>query len=272
MTDILTSPLPSAIPGVVFSLTDEAEDVQLTPGLLADFPFGLVAFAGDDNVIGSSDSELIFGNIGADTLKGEDGNDTIPGGQDNDILEGGSGNDWLFGNKGNDTIWGGDGNDLLFGGQDNDTISGGTGTDIIRGDLGDDTLLGESGLDLLQGGEGSDLFQLRFSDRSNLLEIAAGGGNADIITDFNAAVDQITILGGVKESDLRLDFVTNQPLILPPAISEAVVAGVIPLSELDPNGDGLFEGTALSVVGTGIVFGFVLNATPDQISGRILDT
>ncbi|MGB3239465.1 MAG: calcium-binding protein [Geitlerinemataceae cyanobacterium] len=272
MTDILTGPLPSAIPDVVFSLTDEAEDVQLTPGLLANFPFGLVAFAGDDNVIGSSDSELIFGNMGADTLKGEDGNDTIPGGQDDDILEGGSGNDLLFGNKGDDTVRGGDGNDFLFGGQDNDIISGGTGTDVIRGDLGNDTLIGESGLDVLQGGEGSDLFQLRFSDLSNLGEISAGGGNADIITDFDAAVDRITILGGVKESDLRLDFVTNQPLALPPAISEAVTAGVLPMSELDPNGDGLFEGTALSVKGTGIVFGFVLNANPAQISGRILDT
>jgi serralysin len=272
MTDILTGPVPSAIPGVVFSLTDASEDVQLTPGLLEDFPFGLVAFAGDDNVIGSSDSELIFGNIGADTIQGGEGDETISGGQDPDVLEGGLGNDLLFGNKGDDTIQGGEGNDVIFGGQDNDTISGGTGTDVIRGDLGNDTLLGESGLDLLKGGEGSDLFQLRFSDLSDLPEIAAGGGNADIITDFNSAVDRITILGGVKASDLRLDLVTNQSLTLPPAIAEAVDAGMIPLSELDPNGDGLFEGTALSVIGTGIVFGFVLNATPEQISGRILDT
>ncbi|HIK34067.1 MAG TPA: hypothetical protein IGS17_07235 [Oscillatoriales cyanobacterium M59_W2019_021] len=272
MTDILTGPLPSAIPGVVFSLTDAPEDVQLTPGLLADYPFGLVAFAGDDNIIGSTDSELIFGNQGADTIQGGEGDDTIPGGQENDTIDGGLGNDILFGNKGDDTVWGGDGNDIIFGGQDNDTISGGSGTDVIQGDLGDDTLLGEGGLDLLKGGEGNDLFQLRFSDFSNLGEIGAGGGNADIITDFNAAADRITILGGVKESDLRLDFVSAQAISLPPALSEAVVSGVIPLSELDPNGDGLFEGTALSVVGTGIVFGFVLNATPDQISGRILDT
>lgn len=272
MTDILTSPLPSAIPGVVFTLTDDSENVELTPGLLEDFPFGLVAFAGDDNVIGSSDSELIFGNLGADTLMGGDGADTISGGQDNDTLEGGLGNDLLFGNKGNDTVAGGDGNDWLFGGQDNDTLSGGSGTDIIRGDLGDDTLLGESGLDLLKGGEGNDLFQLRFNDYSNMSEIGAGAGNADIITDFNAAVDRITILGGVKQSDLRLDSISNQSLVLPPAISAAVAEGVIPMSELDPNGDGVFQGTALSVMGTGIVFGFVLNATPDQISGRILDT
>lgn len=272
MTDILTSPLPSAIPGVVFSLTDAPEDVQLSPGLLSDFPFGLVAYAGDDNVIGSSDSELIFGNLGADTLVGNDGADTISGGQDADTLEGGLGNDLLFGNKGNDTVSGGEGNDWLFGGQDNDLLSGGTGIDVIRGDLGDDTLLGESGLDLLHGGDGSDLFQLRFSDYSNLPELSAGGGNADIITDFDAAVDRITILGGVKASDLRLDAVTNISLVLPPAISEAVDAGVIPLSDIDPNGDGLFDGTVLSVMGTGIMFGFVLNATPNQISGRILDT
>jgi serralysin len=275
MTDILSQPTPNSIPGVVFLLTDAAEDVQLVPGLLATFPNGLVAFGGDDRIIGSTDSEILFGNLGVDTLSGGAGNDTISAGRDNDILDGDDGNDFLFGNLGNDTLNGGNGDDQLFGGRDNDLIKGNSGNDVLKGELGDDTLSGESGLDLLEGGEGNDVFQLRFADRSSIPQFAAATGNADILIDFNPATDKIQMSGlSAAEIDLLIYTASEVPLTaikeLPGVIKEPGGKGSIPLSALDPNNDGLVKGVSIEVPSTGISFGFVLNVTPEQVQGRLI--
>ncbi|MGN7932723.1 calcium-binding protein, partial [Sphingopyxis sp. 22461] len=59
---------------------------------------------GDDQVHGSSDSELIYGGDGVDVIRGGAGDDLIAGGVGNDVLSGGSGRDFLAGGEGEDRI------------------------------------------------------------------------------------------------------------------------------------------------------------------------
>jgi len=100
-----------------FDLSDLAENIELTSGALKFTPDGLRALGGNDTVIGSSDSEILYGNAGNDLLHGEVGNDLLMGGLGNDKIYG---EDTLKGDKGNDFISGGNGNDLLVGGQGDD--------------------------------------------------------------------------------------------------------------------------------------------------------
>ena len=53
-----------------------SEFITLSPGQLTNFPGGLLALGGNDTVIGSADSELIFGNEGQDNISADAG--TIP--------------------------------------------------------------------------------------------------------------------------------------------------------------------------------------------------
>jgi Ca2+-binding RTX toxin-like protein len=271
MPTLLTEPIPTAIPGFIFDLSDESDDVQLAAGLLANFPGGVRALGGSDRIEGSLDGEIMSGNVGADTLIGNGGNDSLSGGRDNDRLGGNDGDDFLFGNLGNDVINGGNGNDGLFGGKDNDNLNGANGNDDLYGDIGDDTLTGEAGLDLLSGGEGLDVFQLRYDDRSTVADIVAGVGNADIITDFNAIDDRVRFLGlnSVETSRLVAVAVDKLPISVLQTFP-AIARGTIPLSTLDPDGDGLMSGISIEVPETQISFGLVLNVTPQQMASRIL--
>jgi serralysin len=275
MTDILSQPTPNSIPGNVLLLSDAAEDVQLVPGLLANFPNGLVALGGDDRIQGWTDSDLLFGNLGNDTIKGGAGLDTISSGRDNDWVGGEDDNDFLFGNLGNDTLNGDAGDDWLFGGRDNDLLKGGVGNDVLKGELGDDTLTGETGFDLLEGGDGSDVFQLRFADRGSIPQIEKATGNADIIVDFNSATDRIQ-MSGLSAAEIDLLIYTPASISvstikdLPAIIKTSGGQGAISLSTLDPNGDGLLSGVSIEVPSTGISFGFVLNVTPEQVQGRLI--
>jgi Ca2+-binding RTX toxin-like protein len=219
----------------------------------------------------SIDGELISGNIGADTLVGNGGNDSLFGGQDGDRLGGNDGDDFLFGNLGNDILNGGAGSDELFGGRDNDNLNGSSGNDALKGDIGDDTLTGESGLDFLAGGAGIDNFQLRYDDRSTVADMVAGTGNADIITDFNPTEDRVRFLGltSTETSRLVAVAVNNLPVTVLQNFP-AVVRGTIPLSTLDPDGDGFMSGVSIEVPETQISFGLVLNVTPEQMLGRIV--
>lgn len=92
------------------------------------------AFADDDRIFGSSDSDrlsgfdgndVIRGKGGADRILGQDGADTLYGGGGDDELKAGPGRDALYGDRGDDVLWGGGGRDLFhFGGRD--------GGDVIR--------------------------------------------------------------------------------------------------------------------------------------------
>ena len=92
---------------VVFQRTDAAFAGTLLPRLTQAPDSGVTLFAmggGDDQVHGSSDSELIYGGDGVDVIRGGAGDDLIAGGAGNDVLSGGSGRDFLAGGEGEDRI------------------------------------------------------------------------------------------------------------------------------------------------------------------------
>ena len=94
---------------------------------------------GDDDINGGSGNDKLYGGLGLDLLNGDDGNDHINGNEDDDVLNGGAGNDRLMGDDGNDDLSGDDGNDQVLGGAGDDTLDGGAGKDKLTGGLGDDT-------------------------------------------------------------------------------------------------------------------------------------
>jgi hypothetical protein len=175
--------------GLSYILEDTADNFILTPGLLANYPQGLQALAGNDTVIGSSAAELINGNQGNDSLFGGGNSDTMRGGKDDDFLNGNSGDDLLFGDLGSDRLEGEAGNDTLYGGKDNDILLGQEGDDILLGDLGSDTLI---------GGEGRDVFALRQPDNARDL------ATVDLIKDFEILSDRIGLPDNLTEADLVL--------------------------------------------------------------------
>lgn len=172
-----------------FNLTSDADNFELSLGLLGSYPEGLRAFQGSDTVVGSGGSEFFNGNQDNDTLFGGDGNDTIHGGRNDDYLYGNQGNDSLLGDRSNDVIYGGQGNDVLVGGN------------------GDDILVGDRDQDVLTGGEGADAFVMRTD--TAVTDPAA----ADIITDFNSSEDAIGLTEGLSEAALSLEAVEGGTLI-----------------------------------------------------------
>ncbi|MDJ0556948.1 MAG: calcium-binding protein [Microcoleaceae cyanobacterium MO_207.B10] len=224
-----------------------------------DFPGGILALSGDDTINGSSVNDLIFGGRGEDDLFGNDGNDSLFGERDTDFLDGSLGNDILRGGK---------------------------GTDLLVGGEGDDTLIGDAGVGIYQGGLGSDVYVFRTElapvtqDLSRISAIVPGIPNSvelpnAIITDFNSAEDVIGLTGGVTKADLIFEdfnsfdeFGINTNLILPLIPDEIALldkAG-ISVQDLDPNNDGILEGTAMRLAGTNQLLGYVLNTDSSEIA------
>jgi len=161
---------------------------------LINYPGGVWALNGNDQVSGSSLSEVILGNEGNDTLRGAAGGDRILGGQNDDFLSGEEGDDLLRGDLGNDQISGDAGNDTLRGGQGNDLLNGGAGQDLLIGDLG---------TDLLTGGADADTFVFRTDEATN------NPGLIDQILDWNNTQDLIGLTDGLTFSALEFDISGN---------------------------------------------------------------
>ncbi|MBP0026728.1 MAG: hypothetical protein J7540_22410, partial [Roseofilum sp. SID2] len=161
---------------------------------LMNYPGGVWALNGNDQVSGSSLSEVILGNEGNDTLRGAAGGDRILGGQNDDFLSGEEGDDLLRGDLGNDQISGGAGNDTLRGGQGNDLLNGGAGQDLLIGDLG---------TDLLTGGVDADTFVFRTDEASDNTSLI------DQILDWNATQDLIGLTDSLTFSALEFDISGN---------------------------------------------------------------
>lgn len=147
-------------------------------------PATIVGTAGDDDLTGTSGSDVIVGGAGADTIDARGGDDVVCGGADGDDLRGGAGDDALdAGSPDQDP----GSVDLLDGGPDDDTLRGnvetfadyrdatagvrvdlgagratGMGTDMLIGvpDLYGspfaDVLVGNAGANEIRGGEGAD--------------------------------------------------------------------------------------------------------------------
>ena len=181
----------------------------------------LLGGAGLDTIDGDAGDDIITGGADADTLRGGADNDTfrVAGADLNgDNIDGGAGADTLqftaavnlgagftmtgvetlamgafalnvnttaavdlsaiSSRTGTGSIVGNASVNTITGTQGADTIDGAGGNDVLRGDAGADRIIGRAGNDTLTGGAGSDTF---------VFNVAANAGNADTITDFNAA-------------------------------------------------------------------------------------
>ena len=244
LSALARAPLPNApaVPGQIIG-NNLANDITGSQGIDT-----INGGQGADIINGDSGDDIITGGAEADVvLNGGAGNDTflVSGGElDGDTVDGGAGTDTLrftantnlttgftmanveqldmgtfalgvntaaavnlssltrLNTSATATI---DGNNLantITGTQSADTITGGAGTDVLNGAGGADRIVGGAGNDTLTGGTGNDTF---------VFNVASNAGNADTITDFNAAVDlielsllQFTQLGGTNISGATL--------------------------------------------------------------------
>lgn len=168
------------------------EMVQLT------YNRGTTANDVGDEIIGSANTDRLFGTesseycnllSGNDNFTAKGGNDTVYGGGGDDYLNTGSGNDIGYGGSGSDMLRGWGGNDQLLGGRGDDDIDGGDGKDILKGGEGKDLLLGAFGDDRLFGGSQRD--RLAGGAGDDVLKGGAygdklfGGSGADILFGHN---------------------------------------------------------------------------------------
>jgi len=244
-----------------FDLSDDPENpdnIQLNLDQIAAFVGGLRAFSGNDTVRGADSAEIMNGNAGLDRLFGGGGNDLLRGGRDGDEVFGELGNDVLNGNRGDDIVVGGEGNDIVRGGQD---------FDLLVGEAGNDVLIGDFGQDALVGGGDRDLFVLR-TDTTDLNPFGT-----DIIIDFDPTQDTIGLTGGISAENLRFQAISvnlsSEIASLDPELLQKLltVAGVSQ-AQLDPNGDGVLEGTLIQSLDSGTFLGAVLNTTADALTGH----
>jgi Ca2+-binding RTX toxin-like protein len=142
---------------------------------------------GNNNLTGTSSSDLILGQGGNDQINAGAGDDIVSAGSGNDTVDGGAGNDILDGGTGNDTLNGGAGSDLIIGGAGNDTLNGGSGTDILTGGAGNDTLDGGSGTDIVSGDDGNDTLLYRITENAGSLDLYSGGQGRDTLRIFATA-------------------------------------------------------------------------------------
>jgi Ca2+-binding RTX toxin-like protein len=160
--------------------------------------------AGDDEIRGIGEDDIINALAGNDTVKGNNGDDGILGGAGDDTIFGGNGNDLISGDGDDDRIWGGDGNDLLYGGSGNDNITGGDGNDVGSGGSGTDLLVGDSGDDILFGGDDGDIIigdaddDVLRGDAGN--DIILGGAGDD---DIDGGADNDQIVGGAGNDTIE---------------------------------------------------------------------
>jgi len=114
----------------------------------------------------------------------------------NDNLTGSNQNDLLRGYGGNDNMEGGGGTDLLLGGTGNDVINGGSATDVLVGEEGNDTLDGGTGDDWLDGGAGSDTYYVNSSSDLVTESLAGAAGGTDKIY---SSASTFTLLNNLEQ-------------------------------------------------------------------------
>jgi Ca2+-binding RTX toxin-like protein len=191
---------------------------------------GLIGSRFNDVFVGNNiNGDYLSGLDGNDTLYGLGGTDSLDGGAGNDNLYGGAGNDNLYGGAGGDTLNGGTGFDLArydnaatliyarldgvtgsYGEAVGDTftsieglvgsyfgdylIGNNTNGDYLYGLGGNDALYGLGGADRLDGGTGNDtLYGGTGADQFVFNSTLNAATNVDLITDFQAGIDDIVL-------------------------------------------------------------------------------
>ena len=193
--------------------------------------------AGIENLVGTSQNDVLTGDdvanhfdggVGADSLSGGAGNDTLLGGTGDDTLAGGAGADSLNGGTSADTVsyansfagvtvslftntgLGGDaegdvltGFGNIFGSALNDALTGDGAGNVLTGGFGNDTLSGGTGTDTLFGGDGTDLL---FGGQG--ADSLLGGTGVDLVS-YAASLVAVTVslaagtgLGGDAQGDV----------------------------------------------------------------------
>src|SRR4051812_46566684 len=123
----------------------------------------IVGTADSDVIYGTNGTDVIVGGRGADQIHGLGGDDFICGEGARDILTGGSGDDELSGGGAGDAIFGGSGDDFLNGGDRTDQLHGGSGDDDMQGDA-----LRNDPNDTCDGGDGIDTARSDCESMSNV--------------------------------------------------------------------------------------------------------
>lgn len=144
----------------------------------SNFSGGIDPNGGNNGLVlsGSSLDDILIGDQLNDKLSGNGGNDMLNGLGGDDRLDGGSGDDGLEGGEGNDILLGGDGNDYL-----SDSSSAGNNE--------------------LYGGAGDDILRA-YSAGNNLLDGGAGNDQLFGYNDFDPAIGQYTLRGGLGDDFL----------------------------------------------------------------------
>ncbi len=152
--------------------SDGDVDITVSPGI---FPIEIYALGGDDFINGRGQGGAGLHFLGPLTIDGGEGNDEIVGSTDPDKLYGRAGNDIINAQDGADLVDGGPGNDFLTASEGNDTVIGGPGADSLSGGYGDDLLDADDGEadTSFNGGPGTDTlhYDLGLDPGSSAVEI-----------------------------------------------------------------------------------------------------
>jgi Ca2+-binding RTX toxin-like protein len=133
---------------------------------------GNTSIGGDDNVIGGSDRDIIFGGYGADRLDGQAGNDLI-GGDGTKVTR----------NPGTIVL---EAIDLFLGGDD--TLLGGAGFDRMQGHYGSDLFFANFREDVLVGEYGRFTFDSNNTDQAATFIISLAQGKLDLIRQLQTSL------------------------------------------------------------------------------------
>ncbi len=193
----------------------------------------------DDELIGNTQANFLWGKNGNDKLDGGIGNDDLDGGAGNDVLNGGAGDDWFWGGLGNDVLNGGAGYDTsnyegankglkidltikgkqntlgagfdilrnierIAGSKFNDELIGNAAANILWGADGDDKLDGGAGADELYGDAGNDVL-----DGSTGDDWFWGGSGNDVL-DGGAGNDVANYEYATREVQIDLTITRKQ--------------------------------------------------------------
>ncbi|MFN2201508.1 MAG: calcium-binding protein, partial [Caldilineaceae bacterium] len=200
------------------------------------------SLTGIENIVGSSQDDVLIGNAAANRLEGGAGDDVLRGEAGNDMLLGDEGNDTLVGGAGNDTLDGGDGTDTVDYGQEGGphgvivnlsdapvtadigdgevTVSANSAIDTF-GDIdllsGIDSIIGTEHRDVLvgagdgvklTGGGGADSFVLTGTDIADLI-VDYNQAEGDVV-DLTALYHQFTEPGSGNEGVTADQFISEQ--------------------------------------------------------------
>ncbi|MEO0328950.1 MAG: calcium-binding protein, partial [Pseudomonadota bacterium] len=209
-----------------YSVSDAAVEVDLVAGTgdggdsEGDTLFeveDVIGSSQDDMLLGDANDNELIGGEGDDEIRGADGDDTLDGGAGNDVLEGGIGADAIDGGAGTDTVdyqastafvsvdldlgvvSGGHANGDTLNSIENitatdfdDILIGNDDKNVLDGGAGNDLLVGGENADTLIGGDGIDTADYSGSAGNVIINLEAGtGSNGDAQGDILSQIENV---------------------------------------------------------------------------------